>query len=92
MFGTVGVPQLAIVAVVLVLMFGVGKLSGLGRDLGSGIKEFRRAMKEDEDGPEAPAAASPAAAAPTSVASAARPETEAQPTDNGGPKGGPQVF
>ncbi len=45
----IGPWQVAIVAVVVVLLFGVGKLSGLGKDLGSSIKEFRRAMKEDEE-------------------------------------------
>jgi sec-independent protein translocase protein TatA len=48
MFGTIGAPEIAIIAVVLILLFGVGKLSGLGKDLGSGIKEFRRAMKDED--------------------------------------------
>ncbi|MDZ7727201.1 MAG: twin-arginine translocase TatA/TatE family subunit [Dehalococcoidia bacterium] len=48
MFGSLGGPEIAIIAVVVVLLFGVGKLSGLGRDLGSSIKEFRRAMKDED--------------------------------------------
>jgi sec-independent protein translocase protein TatA len=53
LIATVGPWQIAIVALVVILLFGVGKLSGLGRDLGSSIKEFRRAMKEeDEEGAE----------------------------------------
>ena len=50
MLGPLGGPELAIIAVVIILIFGVGKFSSLGRDLGSSIKEFRRAVKdEDED-------------------------------------------
>jgi TatA/E family protein of Tat protein translocase len=48
MFETIGAPELLIIAVVVVLLFGVGKLKGLGSDLGSGIKEFRRALKEED--------------------------------------------
>jgi sec-independent protein translocase protein TatA len=51
----IGPWQAAIVALVVILLFGVGKLGGLGRDLGTSIKEFRRAMK-DEDAEAAPAA------------------------------------
>ncbi len=50
MLGPLGGPELAIIAVVIILIFGVGKFSSLGRDLGSSIKEVRRAVKdEDED-------------------------------------------
>ena len=42
-------PELLIIGLVVVLLFGVGKVGRLGKDLGEGIKEFRRAMK-DEDG------------------------------------------
>lgn len=53
MFGSLGAPEIAIIAVVIILIFGVGKISGLGRELGSSIKEFRRAVK-DEDKEEEP--------------------------------------
>ncbi len=48
MFGSLGGPEIAIIAVVVILLFGVGKLSGLGKDLGGSIKEFRRAMKDED--------------------------------------------
>jgi sec-independent protein translocase protein TatA len=48
MFGTLGTPELLIIGAVILLIFGVGRLSGLGRDLGSSIKEFRRAVKDDD--------------------------------------------
>lgn len=46
---TIGPWEIAIVALVVILLFGVGKLSGLGKDLGSSIKEFRRAMKDGDE-------------------------------------------
>jgi len=49
MFGSLGTPEIVIIAVVLILLFGVGKLSGLGKDLGSSVKEFRRAVKDEDE-------------------------------------------
>jgi sec-independent protein translocase protein TatA len=48
MFGSLGAPEIAIIAVVLILLFGVGKLSGLGKDLGTSVREFRRAVKDPD--------------------------------------------
>jgi len=63
MFGSLGVPEFAIIGVVIILLFGVGKISGLGRELGGSIKEFRRAVK-DEDAEEAKKAQQAPPAAP----------------------------
>jgi sec-independent protein translocase protein TatA len=41
-----------IVAVVLLLLFGGKKIPELMRGVGSGIKEFKDAVKEDEKKPE----------------------------------------
>lgn len=49
MFGSLGAPEIAIIGVIVVLLFGVGKLSGLGKDLGSSVKEFRKAVKDEDD-------------------------------------------
>lgn len=53
-FGGISVWQLAIVLVIVVLIFGTKKLSGMGKDLGGAVKGFRSAMgdadkDEDED-------------------------------------------
>lgn len=48
MLGPLGGPELIIIALVIFLIFGVGKLSGLGKDLGSSIKEFRKAVKDED--------------------------------------------
>jgi sec-independent protein translocase protein TatA len=48
MLGPLGTPELLIIGAIVLLIFGVGRLSGLGKDLGSSIKEFRRAVKDDD--------------------------------------------
>jgi sec-independent protein translocase protein TatA len=48
MLGPIGTPELVIILVVVLLIFGVGRISGVGRELGSSIKEFRRAVKEED--------------------------------------------
>ena len=45
----IGVPELVIVLVIVLLVFGVGRLGKLGKDLGEGIREFRRGLTGDED-------------------------------------------
>lgn len=66
MFGSLGAPELIIIGLIVVLLFGVGKISGLGKELGSSIKEFRRAVKdpddENKDATQAAAAVPPAQA------------------------------
>jgi sec-independent protein translocase protein TatA len=49
MFGSLGTPEILLIVFAIILLFGVGKLSGLGRDLGASIKEFRRAVKDPEE-------------------------------------------
>jgi sec-independent protein translocase protein TatA len=40
-----------IVLVVVLLLFGSGKISGIMGDVAKGIKSFKKGMKEDEDEP-----------------------------------------
>ena len=44
--------HILIVAIVLLLLFGCKKIPELMRGVGSGIKEFKDAVKEDEKKPE----------------------------------------
>ena len=47
--GFVGMPQVILIAVIVLLLFGGKKIPELMKGLGSGIKEFKEATKEDED-------------------------------------------
>ena len=46
----VGVPELLIIAFVVLLLFGPGKAADLGSSLGKGIREFRRETAGDGSG------------------------------------------
>ena len=43
------VPQLLIILVIVVLIFGAKRLKNLGSDLGGAVKGFKQAVKEDEN-------------------------------------------
>lgn len=43
-----GAPELIIILLIVVLLFGVGRLGRLGGELGKGIREFRKGMQDDE--------------------------------------------
>ena len=53
MMPTLGAPELIIILVIIILIFGVGKLPEVGQALGKGIREFRGAADgaEDEEEP-----------------------------------------
>ncbi len=46
--GNIGVPQLIILLVVVMLVFGTKKIRNLGGDMGSAIRDFRKGMNETE--------------------------------------------
>lgn len=59
-FGLGGPQDLVIIAVVVLLLFGGSKLAGFGKSLGEGIKEFKKATKDEDDPPGPPSATAPA--------------------------------
>ena len=46
MFGDIGLPELLIILVIIMLIFGANKLPQLGRSLGSSIGEFKKGLKD----------------------------------------------
>jgi len=44
----ISLAKLLIIGALIVLLFGTNKLRSLGGDLGSAIKGFKKAMKEDD--------------------------------------------
>ncbi|MCB8966599.1 MAG: twin-arginine translocase TatA/TatE family subunit [Ardenticatenaceae bacterium] len=48
MFGSLGTPELLIILVVVLLVFGVGRVSKLGSELGKGIRAFREGVRDGQ--------------------------------------------
>ncbi len=47
--GPIGVPELSIILVIIVIIFGVGKLPEIGGALGKGIREFKTESGTEDD-------------------------------------------
>ena len=70
----IGAPELILVLVVVLILFGPGKLPEVGQALGKTVREFRHASNDlDLNAQPATAAATPAAGAATPAAAAAAP-------------------
>ncbi|MEW6665121.1 MAG: twin-arginine translocase TatA/TatE family subunit [Thermodesulfobacteriota bacterium] len=48
MFG-IGMPELLVVLVIILIIFGAGKLPEIGSGIGRGIKNFKKATKENPE-------------------------------------------
>ena len=46
--GVVGVPQIILVVVIILLLFGGKKIPELMKGIGTGIKEFKNAAKDEQ--------------------------------------------
>jgi sec-independent protein translocase protein TatA len=45
---TLGVPELLVILVIIIALFGASKIAGVGTALGSSIREFKKAVRDDE--------------------------------------------
>ncbi|MFM7897193.1 Sec-independent protein translocase subunit TatA/TatB [Flavobacterium channae] len=46
--GVVGIPQIILIAVIVLLLFGGKKIPELMKGIGTGIKEFKKAANDDQ--------------------------------------------
>ena len=49
MFGSLGMPELLVILVIVIVIFGAGRLPQLGRGLGEGIQNFRNGLRNAEE-------------------------------------------
>jgi sec-independent protein translocase protein TatA len=49
MIGGIGMPELVIILVIILIIFGTGKLPEIGSAVGKGIKNFKKATDEKEE-------------------------------------------
>ena len=47
--GSLGTPELVLILAVVVLLFGVGRVSRIGGEMGSAIREFRKGLRGGDD-------------------------------------------
>ena len=80
--GPIGIPELVIVLVILLVIFGPKRLPGLGKSLGSGMREFKDSIsgdsKHDDNDDDRPALTASTA---SSVSATTTPATEPVPAE-----------
>ena len=64
----IGFPELMIILVIIMIIFGAGKLPEIGSAFGNSIRNFKKSMKEAEEGTEELSEATDAASEATDAA------------------------
>ena len=55
MLGGLGAPELIVIALIALLLFGAGRIADIGKGLGQGIKNFKQGLREASEDDEAAA-------------------------------------
>ncbi len=56
MFGSLGLPELLVILLIVLIIFGANKLPQLGKGIGQGMRNFKDAVKGDEEPKDKPKA------------------------------------
>ena len=85
MFNGIGPPELLIVLVIVLVIFGPKRLPGLGRSLGSGMREFKDSItgkgRDDDDDDDSRAAGDDAETRREANAALGRPDEDTAPVE-----------
>jgi sec-independent protein translocase protein TatA len=73
--GNIGFPEILLIALVALLLFGAGRIADIGKGLGQGIKNFKQGIKEADDEPGAKADRKDEPAATPAKDDAAKPKS-----------------
>jgi sec-independent protein translocase protein TatA len=60
--GDIGVPELLIILAIAIVLFGPSRIGGIGKSLGEAIRNFRQAVRDQDE--HTPAVEEPASAQP----------------------------
>lgn len=96
MFGTMGVTELVLILVIVLIVFGAGKLPKIGEGVGKALKSFKKEIREAEPPPQAPEQAQAVDAqivgkVPATPATGAQGAATAQPAQPAPPPVPPQM-
>jgi len=47
--GGLGVPELVVIFLIVLILFGAGKIPKIAKDLGGGIREFKKSISGEKD-------------------------------------------
>ena len=51
LFGPIGLPEMLIILVIIMLIFGASRLPEIGKGIGQGIKNFKSSVKDSDSEP-----------------------------------------
>ena len=49
MFGDIGLPELLVIFVIVLVLFGPGKLPDVGKAIGEALRGFKKALREPDN-------------------------------------------
>ena len=50
MFGSLGLPEMLVILLIVILLFGANRLPEIGRGLGRGLRNFKESVRDGANG------------------------------------------